>query len=238
MAGWSPCGDPVPVHTFAPRNSRRHLGSREKAEPRIRRGGGGRGPSRRGRARRCWGQMAAVPATAPTGSSAPGERQGRREEDGAVRAAAAWAGGAPVPCAGEPERSGWVWAWTWRFHPLPGSNADTSDLSSCCQCTRWNRKEGGREGAQTSFVSVPRPPITRARCSPPRSGLWPCLVLFRALCVGGGEEGAGEAKCTKITGGKGRVNLYQAYSVSATYCCSCIVVIRLLRTTARPEHLL
>lgn len=151
----------MPLHTFAPRNSRRHLGSREKAEPRIRRGGGGRGPSRRGRA---WGQMAAVPATAPTGSSAPGERQGRREEDGAVRAAAAWAGGAPVPCAGEPERSGWVWAWTWRFHPLPGSNADTSDLSSCCQCTRWNRKEGGREGGSTDILCQ-RPPASHHRGS-------------------------------------------------------------------------
>lgn len=181
MAGWSPCGDPVPVHTFALRNSRRHLGSREKAEPRIRRGGGGRGPSRRGRARRCWGQMAAVPATAPTGSSAPGERQGRREEDGAVRAAAAWAGGAPVPCAGEPERSGWVWAWTWRFHPLPGSTADTSDLSSCCQCTRWNRKEGGREHRHPLSASpgLPSPGLAAALPAPGYGHAW----CSSELCV-------------------------------------------------------
>lgn len=194
------------VHTFAPRNSRRHLGCGENAEPRIRRGGGGRVPSRRGPARRCRGRWQQCRPPRQRGAALPG-----RDRDNGRRMGQC---GRPrrgqrllrFPVPGNWRRA----AGSWRFHPRPGSNSDTSDLSSCCQCTRWNRKEGGGELRAASFVSVPRPPIPEARCSLPCSGLWPCLVLLRALCVGRGEEGTGEAKCTKITGRKRRVSLYQA----------------------------
>lgn len=152
-------------------------------------------------------------------------------------AAGGWGGAAGLGLLRYPgqERSGWVCAWTWPFHPLPGSNVDTSQLWSCSPCTRWN----GREGAQRQHpLSASPASHPRGSLQPSRSGLWPCPVPFRALGAGRGEEAAEEAKYTEITGGKGRVNLYQAYSVSATYCCSCIVVIQLPRTTARPEHLL
>lgn len=150
-------------------------------------------------------------AAGADGSSAGGERCSRGE---ARTAGGGWGGAggrgvgrAPVPCAREPERGGWVCAWTWLFHPLPDSNSDTSDLSSHCQCTRWNRKEGGRE--HRSSILCQRPPASHPwgplQPSPLRAmampGALPSSVCWERR--GGGWE----AKCTEIMGGKGRVSL-------------------------------
>lgn len=183
----------VPL-SFAPRKSRRPLGSRENAEPRIRRGGGGRGRSRRGRAGRCRGrwQHCRERSCRAERDSDSGRRMGRcgspRRGQSLPRL--------PAP----PNRRGAAGSVHGFGHCIK------SDLSCCCQCTRLNRTEGGRE--HRSSILCQRPPASH-----PRGPLHPSPL--RAMAVPGAppssarwERGGGgwRGKCCEIRGGKGKGN--------------------------------
>ncbi|XP_037987407.1 uncharacterized protein LOC119698851 [Motacilla alba alba] len=200
MAGWSPCGEPVPftrlllgrvADNTAPGKTQSH-GFGETAEAGDRAGGG------------------EPVAAGGDGSSAGEERSsrgetGQREEDGDVRAAAAWAELCfPVP-ANRRGAAGFVHGLSdfipsqtvIQIHPTFRATANVRGGIGRKEVGREREREGGSTEA-ASFVSVPQLPIPGAHCILPPSGLWPCLVLFRALCVGRGEEGAGRPGVQKL----------------------------------------
>lgn len=192
MAGWSQCGEPVPfARLLFGRVADSSLQGKRRAADSARRRR--QGTEQAGVCPSLLGQMAAAPA----GSGAPGERQGRREEDGEVRAVAA---GAELRFPAPENRRGAAGFVRGLGYFIPSQTViRTHPTFRATANIRGGigRKEGGSTEA-ASFVSVPRLPIPGAHCSLPPSGLWPCLVLFRALCVGRGEEGAGRPSVQKL----------------------------------------